>query len=396
MDADAFAQRYQVERRNTDSLKWDALEARFGDPDLLPMWVADTEFRAPEAVLDALTERVAHGAFGYATVPDSYFEAFDAWAAARRQARVEREWVRFGTGVVSSFYWMISAFTDPGDAVMLTTPVYYPMHSAVRDTGRRLITCELARDENGEYGFDLGGFERTIVDGDVKEWIACSPHNPVGRVWTEAELDAVLGICARHGVIVVADEIHQDVLPGSRPFVAMSEVADGAYRDRVITLNAVSKTFNLAGLVHSHIIIPDDALRARYDSWSRAYVRTEPNIMGLTAAEAAWRGGAEWLSGFTDLVRVNDRDFRARVREVAPTAQIPTLEGTYLLWLDLRDYVRPADLRSFLQDTCGLAVDYGEWFSSRARGFARFNLATTPAILAQGVGRLVDGLSGLV
>lgn len=395
MDAETFVQRYRAERRNTDSLKWDALGERFGNPDLLPLWVADTEFRAPEAVLDALTARVRHGAFGYATVPDSYFEAFDAWAAVRGQARVRRERVRFGTGVVSSFYWMISAFTEPGDAVLLTTPVYYPMHSAVRDTGRRLVTSELVRDGAGEYGFDLDGFERAVVDGGVRLWIACSPHNPVGRVWTEDELDAVLGICARHDVLVVADEIHQDILPGTRPFIAMSEVAGGRHRDRVITLSAVSKTFNLAGLVHSHIVIHDEGLRARYDSWARAYVQTEPNILGLTAAEAAWRGGADWLDGFTELLRVNDAGFRARVREVAPTALMPTLEGTYLLWLDLRDYVRPADMRSFLQDTCGLAVDYGEWFSPQAKGFVRFNLATTPAILSQGVEQLVNGLSGL-
>ena len=175
----------------------------------------------------------------------------------------------------------------------------------------------------------------------------------------------------------------------------MSEVAGGRHRDRVITLSAVSKTFNLAGLVHSHIVIHDEGLRARYDSWARAYVQTEPNILGLTAAEAAWRGGADWLDGFTELLRVNDAGFRARVREVAPTALMPTLEGTYLLWLDLRDYVRPADMRSFLQDTCGLAVDYGEWFSPQAKGFVRFNLATTPAILSQGVEQLVNGLSGL-
>lgn len=395
MDVESFVQRYQVERRNTHSLKWDALGERFGNPDLLPLWVADTEFRAPEAVLDALTARVRHGAFGYATVPDSYFEAFDAWAAARGQARVRREQVRFGTGVVSSFYWMISAFTDPGDAVLLTTPVYYPMHNAVRDTGRRLLTCELSRDGAGEYSLDLDAFERTIVDGGVREWIACSPHNPVGRVWTEAELDAALRICARHDVIVVADEIHQDILPGSRPFTAMSEVDGGRYRDRVITLSAVSKTFNLAGLVHSHIIIHDEALRARYDSWAKAYVQTEPNVLGLTAAEAAWRGGAEWLEAFTGLVRANDAFLRARVREVAPTVQMPTLEGTYLLWLDLRDYVRPDDVRSFMEDRCGLAVDYGEWFSPRAKGFVRFNLATTPAILERGVEQFVNGLSSL-
>ena len=159
---------------------------------------------------------------------------------------------------------------------------------------------------------------------------------------------------------------------------------------RILTLDGAMGTI-LARVIAQ----TDDALRARYDAWARAYVQTEPNIMGLCAAEAAWRGGAEWLDGLTALLRRNDASFRARVREVAPTAQMPPLEGTYLLWLDLRDYVRPDEMRSFMQDTCGLAIDYGEWFSPQARGFVRFNLATTPAILDQGTERLVNGLAGL-
>lgn len=395
MDAASFVENYSVERRNTDSLKWDALGKRFGNPDLLPMWVADTEFRAPQPVLDAMTQRVSHGAFGYAEVPDSYFESFDTWAKNHNEARVQRDWVRFGTGVVSSFYWMVNAFTEPGDAVMLATPVYYPMHNAVRDTRRRLVRTELARDEHGEYTYDFDDMERVIVENDVKLFIACSPHNPVGRVWTEAEVQTMLSLCASHGVIVVSDEIHQDILPGQREFVAAQEVAGGQYRSNLITLNAVSKTFNLAGLVHSHIVIPDDELRARYDAWAKGYVQTEPNVLGMTAAKAAWDHGQDWLDGLTALIRRNDDVFRQRVREIAPTAQMSTLEGTYLLWLDLRDYVETEQTRRFMTDACGLAVDYGEWFSPQCKGFVRFNLATTPAILDEGLDRLAKGLASL-
>jgi cystathionine beta-lyase len=395
MDLQNFVERYAVDRKGTECLKWDALGQRFGDPELLPLWVADMEFRAPEVVVDAMRKRVDHGAFGYTLVPDSYFEAFDQWAADHGEARVKREWVRFSTGVVSSFYWMVNAFTAPGDAVLLATPVYYPMHDAVRNTGRTLVTTELVADESGDFRYDMAEMERLITENSVKLFIMCSPHNPVGRVWSEDELVAVLELCRSHGVLVVSDEIHQDIIVGSRKFIAAQQVADGKYVDNLVTLNAASKTFNLAGLVHSHIVIPDADLRARYDAWAKGIVLTETNIMGVTATEAAWRGGQDWLDGLLAVVRRNDAEFRRRLGQAAPKAAMPTLEGSYLLWVDLRDYVSPKDIKKFIQGSCHLAVDYGEWFSKKARGCVRFNLATTPAIVDEALDRLVAGLASL-
>lgn len=395
MDLQDFVEQYAVERKGTDSLKWDALGQRFGNAGLLPMWVADMEFKAPEAVIEALRTRVSHGAFGYTYVDDAYFEAFDDWAARHNEARVQRDWVRFSTGVVSSFYWMVNAFTQPGDAVLLATPVYYPMHNAVKDTGRKLVTTALQSDERGIYRYDMADMEQVITENSVKLFIMCSPHNPVGRVWTPEELVDVLELCRSHGVLVVSDEIHQDIIPGERPFVAAQQVQDGAFTDNLITLNAASKTFNLAGLVHSHIIIPDKDLRARYDAWAKGYVQTETNIMGITATEAAWRHGQDWLDGLLAVVRRNEAEFRRRIGEVAPEAAIPPLEGTYLLWLDLREYVDRREVKKFIQDQCNLAVDYGEWFSPASRGFVRFNLATTPQIADEAISQLVEGLDTL-
>ncbi|SER73642.1 cystathione beta-lyase [Propionibacterium cyclohexanicum] len=395
MDLESFVERFAVERRGTNCLKWDALQERFGDPDLFPMWVADMEFSSPPQILQALRERVDHGAFGYGIPDDSYFEAFDAWAVRHHEARVERDWVRFATGVVNGFHWMVNAFTEPGDAVLLATPVYYPMHAAVRNSGRKLVTTQLVCDESGVYRYDLDDMEKVIAENDVKLFIACSPHNPVGRVWTEQELEQVLQLCERHGVLVVSDEIHQDIIVGDRTFVAAQEVAGGKYAGNLVTLNAVSKTFNLAGLIHSHIIIPDAGLRARYDRWAKGVVQTELNILGATAAKAGWLYGDEWLDGLLSVVRRNDAEFRARLGEFTPHIVIPELEGSYLLWVDLRGHLDPAHVQEFMTKTCRLAVDYGEWFGQQCRGFVRFNVATTPANVDHGLDLLTAGLAGL-
>lgn len=392
MNMDTFLAQNLVTRTNTSSLKWDKLGERYGDPDLLPMWVADMEFAPPQAVLEAMTKRVAHGAFGYSFVPDSYYEAFAAWQLRHHNAELKREWVRFSTGVVTGFYWMVNAFTEPSDAVLIVSPVYYPFFNAVRDTGRTLVRSEAVRGSDGVYRLDEVDFERKIVANNVKLYIMCSPHNPIGRVWSSEELETQLRICQRHGVIVVADEIHQDLVIGSQPFVSAQEVAQGAYRSSIVTLNALSKTFNLAGLLHSHIVIPDERLRARYDAYAKTVNQTETNILATVAYEAAWRNGDEWLEAMLGVVRHNRDHIVGSLAKYAPKIHIPPLEGTYLLWLDLREYVTPVNTKEFIQDTCKLAIDYGEWFSDQAQGFVRINLATDPAFIAQATDRIISNL----
>src|SRR5690606_9681337 len=296
--------RYAVERKGTNSLKWDALDVRFGDPDLVAAWVADMEFKAPEAVLDALHQRIAHGVFGYSFVPESFYEAFIDWEKRHHGYEVRKEWMRFSTGVVTALYWFVNAFTKPSDAVMILTPVYYPFHNAVKDTGRELVTCELVN-ENGNYLIDFDAFEKNIVDNDVKLFIHCSPHNPVGRVWTEKELKTILSICKKHDVIVVSDEIHQDLVMDGHKHIPSAIVNDGEFRDRLITVTAPSKTFNLAGLLTSFIIIENEQLRSEFDAYVKTVNQTEVNILGLVAAEAAYRNGQEWLDGLKAVIRHN-------------------------------------------------------------------------------------------
>ncbi|MGN7386337.1 MalY/PatB family protein [Sporosarcina sp. SAFN-015] len=391
MNVAEFCERYAVERKGTNSLKWDALDVRFGDPDLIAAWVADMEFKAPEAVLDALHERIEHGVFGYSYVPDSFYEAFIDWEKRHHGYEVKKEWMRFSTGVVTALYWFVNAFTKLDESVLLLTPVYYPFHNAVKDTGRKLVTCGLVN-ENGKYHIDFDAFEKSIVDNDVKLFIQCSPHNPVGRVWTEEELTTILSICKKHGVLVVSDEIHQDLVMEGHKHIPSAIINDGEFADRLITVTAPSKTFNLAGLLTSHIIIENEQLRAEFDAYVKTVNQTEVNILGLTAAEAAYRRGQEWLDGLLAVIRYNYEHVKQHIQEKAPEIIISPLEGTYLIWLDMRNVIEEGQTKEFIQDRCRIAVDFGEWFGSEGKGFIRLNMATEPRFVELAVGNILSNL----
>ncbi len=374
-EIEAFCHRYGVARKNTSSLKWDALQERFGDVSLLPMWVADMEFKIPESAEQDLIERIKHGVFGYTIVPDSYYDIFFKWMLERHHAVVKKEWLRFATGVVNSFYWLVNALTEPGDSVIILTPVYYPFQNAVTDNKRNLITSELMNKE-GRYEIDFADFEKKIIENQVKLFIHCSPHNPVGRVWKKSELEQLLAICAKHDVFIISDEIHQDIIREDVEFV--SALAFEKYFERLFVLNSASKTFNLACLLHSHVIIPDENNRKVYDQYAKTIHQAEISVLGMVAAESCYRDGADWLKGLLNVVEYNYQLLKNILAKRAPKIFISEKEGTYLAWLDLSSYVKSAQVRDFVQKKCGLAVDYGEWFGPHTQSFIRINLATTP------------------
>ncbi|MCC2816359.1 pyridoxal phosphate-dependent aminotransferase [Lachnoclostridium pacaense] len=388
MDKQEFLQSYLVDRHKTDSLKWDGLQQKFGETDLLAMWVADMEFKTCDGIVDAMTKRTRHGVFGYSCVPDDYYEVFSGWMERRYHFPVKKEWVRFSTGCVTAIAWMIHAFTKPGDSCMILTPVYYPFHNVVTNGDRKLVKVELDYND-GYFTMDYEAIEKAIVENQVKMFIQCSPHNPAGRVWTEDELDRVLAVCQKHDVLVISDEIHQDIILGDKPFVPAAVVSGGRYRDMVITLNSASKTFNLATLLHSHIIITDDGLRGKYDQFASALNRTEVSIMGMVATKAGYTYGGEWLGQVLDVIRDNYRYLKEELNKRLPRMTVCALEGTYLVMIDLRSYVDPEQTLDFVQKHCRLAVDYGEWFGQAYKGFIRLNLATDPAYIKQAVERIV-------
>lgn len=395
MKQDEFLKRHLTERRGTQCLKWDALDVRFGDPDLIAMWVADMEIKTDEHIIKALKDKAEEGVYGYSYPWDSYYDAFFQWMESRHGYRPEKEWVRFSTGVVTALYWFVNAFTKPGDACLILTPVYYPFHNAVKDTGRKLVTVDLTNTD-GYFTMDYEAIEKAIVHNQVKLFIQCSPHNPAGRVWTDEELTQILEICKKHGVLVVSDEIHQDIVIGSKKQIPAALAAGGKYADNLIMISAASKTFNLAGLIHSNIIIPDDGLRKRYDRYAKTVNQTETNTMGMTATEAGYRYGAPWLQNVLELIRSNYSYMREQLLREAPGIVVTPLEGTYLSLLDLRGYVKPENTKAFIQDQCRLAVDFGEWFGENFKGFVRLNMATDPKYVIQAVENIVSQVKRLL
>ena len=379
------------DRRGTNAMKWNYLDRiGFKGENLLGMWVADMDFASPECVRRALREAADFGVFGYDAAPKEYHEAFIAWEKERHGLEIDREWIRFSPGVVTGFYWLVKMLTEPGDSVLIQTPVYYPFMSAIEDQGRKLVRSELVN-TNGIYTVDFEDFERKITEEAVRVFILCSPHNPIGRIWTRSELAKMLEICRRHSVKVISDEIHHDFELGGHKHTPTLAVGD--YGDMVAMLTAPNKTFNLAGLQNSFVILPDKDIRDRYDAALRDVHIMGGNSLGNVAAAAAYTGGADWLESVLRTVEDNDALFRARLAEGLPKAVISPLEGTYLLWVDLSAYVAAEDIKTVMEERCGLALDYGTQFGGNAPCHIRVNLATDGAVVEEAAARLIRNLS---
>lgn len=382
-----FIQRYYVDRRDTDSLKWDALGERYGDPELLPLWVADMDFSVPESVKNILRTKVDQGIFGYATVPKDYFTNYQLWQSQREGTPFQKEWLFFSTGVVQSLYDLIDCFTEVNDGILVQTPVYYPFFNSIQDKKRRLVVSPLL--ENNGFEMDLRDLEEKIVEEKVKMFILCSPHNPVGRVWNRNELIQLFEICHRHQVLVIADEIHSDLILPGHTFVSAASLSAKYWRNLIIC-NAPSKTFNLASLLNSHVWIPDERNRERYHVWTQAYKQTENSSLGQLAASAAYKDGSGWLANVLKVVEVNYL-FVKNALSAIPEIKVADLQGTYLLWLDLSG-LGEFNVKELVQDRAKLAIDYGEWFSAEHSRCIRLNLATRPENIQNAVKQLIKAV----
>ncbi|MBZ6527862.1 pyridoxal phosphate-dependent aminotransferase [Aerococcaceae bacterium DSM 111021] len=390
MEIEEFVDKYYVERRHTNSLKWDLLEQRFGQPDLLPLWVADMDFKVSEAITKSLKDRVLHGVYGYTFADKSYYSAYSSWMEAHFSFPIKEEWVRFSTGAVQAIYHLLYAFTKENDSVIIQPPVYYPFSEAVRDTKRQLVSVDLVNND-GYYTIDFDQFEQAVIDHSVKLYIHCSPHNPVGRVWTEEEQAKLFAICRKYDVLIISDEIHQD-FTFEREHIPAANVSESAHRDRLITVNSASKSFNIAGLTHCNIVITDDKLREQYDTFANRMVKSEANIMGLLATEAAYVDGVDWMDSLKKVIYHNYEIIRDYFGKFAPKIVVSPLEGTYLIFVDLRAVVDNNQMVEFIQEKCGIAVDYGEWFGEGYEGFIRLNLATKPENIEKAVQAIVENL----
>ena len=377
------------DRRGTNASKWNRLSPRFTREDLLGLWAADMDFAAPACVREALHKQVDFGVFGYDVTPDAYYEAFLHWEKTYHGYEPQRAWLRYSPGVVAGFNWLIQLLTKPGDGVLVQTPVYYPFLSAATDNGCRLVENELVNTA-GVYTVDLADFERKLTEEHVKVFLLCSPHNPVGRVWRREELAAMLELCRVHGVYVISDEIHHDFTHGGHKHIPAATV--GEYDDMLVTLTAPSKTFNLAGLKNSVVIIPDEKLRKAWDSYTGKLHTATGGSFGVIAAQAAWEGGRPWLEQVLQTVEGNYELLRTELVPRKPELILSPLEGTYLAWLDLGAYVKPQEMAAAVEGRCGLAVDYGAWFGGHAPCHIRINLATRPENIRQAIQSLADHL----
>ncbi|MGE4548382.1 MAG: MalY/PatB family protein [Intestinibacillus sp.] len=377
-----------TERWGTDSLKYDFAARRDKPADILPLWVADMDFPAPPAVLEALAEKSRHGIFGYSDAAgEDYFDALAAWYGEHFGWKLSPRWLLKSPGVVFAICAAIRALTEAGDAVLLQQPVYYPFQYAVENNGRRLVVNELVY-ADGRYTVDLNDFEDKIVKNQVKLFILCSPHNPVGRVWTREELTAMGDLCVKHGVRVVSDEIHADfVYPGHRHqvFAALKD----EFADISITCTSPSKTFNLAGLQISNIWISNAEIRRRVRAEIHKTGYDLPNVMGLVACRAAYTRGAPWLDALKEYLFANLDYVRSFLAEQLPQIRLVEPEGTYLLWLDCRALGLPDDqLDELIIRRAGLWLDAGTLFGVGGEGFQRVNIACPRTTLERALKKL--------
>ena len=378
------------DRLGTDCNKWDGCEEKFGDENLLPLWVADMDFEAPSCVKQALKEYVDFGVFGYYQIPNRYYEAFINWEKTYHDYDVKKEWIRFAPGVVPAFNWLIHILTNERDGVLITPPVYYPFKDAVVNNNRTLVESPLMRLED-HYELDYEDFERKIKEQNVKLFIFCTPHNPVGRVWKRDEIVKALDICKKYGVYVIADEIHQDIIMDG--YQKVTAAATGNYDEIMVTLTAATKTFNLAGCQNSIVVIPNESLRKRYDDYLTRLRITGGNAFGYIAVQSAYEGGRKWLDEVLNIIEENCHLMKSILEEKLPKVWIPKLEGTYLMWIDLGAYVSADEIESVIQKDCGLAVDYGSWFGGEAYGtFIRVNLATREENIRLAAEKIVEAL----
>jgi cysteine-S-conjugate beta-lyase len=381
------------ERQGTLSLKWDYCPRTYGLHDVIPMWVADMDFPAPQPVVDALQARAAHPAYGYASTPSGFWDAAVEWLRDRHAWDVHHAWMARSPGVVPALSLCVTAFTQPGDKVVVQPPVYYPFFSAVENNGRRIVRNPLVV-EGGRFRMDLDDLERTI-DSRTRLLILCSPHNPVGRVWTKEELERLGAICVRHDLLVLSDEIHMDlVYRGHRhvPFASISpELAD-----RTITCIAPSKTFNVAGLTTSLVVASNRSLLARYNAALTASGLGIAGLFGIVGLEAAYRQGGEWLDQLLVYLEGNvdfaERFFLDRV----PSLRFVRPEGTYLALIDCRELgLNQASLDDFFLRTARVYFDRGPMFGEECTGFERINFGCRRALLSEALERVERAVAEL-
>lgn len=374
------------DRSNTASVKWEMTKLVYGRDDLLPMWVADMDFKPPAMVTEAIKSRVDHGIFGYTFIPPSTGEAIFHWLGRRHQWKIDPTWIQYSSGVVPSISIVIRALTKPGDKVMLQSPIYTPFFDMVKRNGREVVNSQLTLKDQS-YEIDFADFEQRLQEG-VKLFLLCNPHNPGGRVWSEAELLKIGELCVKYDCLILADEIHSDLVfkPARHiPIASLSKELE----QQVITLIAPTKTFNIAGLQASAIITANPKYRGAIGEVMHAQGAFSLNVFGIAGMEAAYRYGEEWLEALLGYLAENIAIAKRFIAEKIPKLSAVNPEGTYLLWIDCRGLgLSDQEIKDRLLTVGKLALEPGPKYGPGGEGFVRMNLACPQEIVLEGLQRL--------
>lgn len=374
-----------IHRKNTNSMKWDATGERYGASDLWPMWVADMDFKAPEPVREAMQSVLDHGVFGYYRKPESLRQAIVDWNKKRFGRTLETGQFVFTPGVVPAINHIIQAFTEEGDGIIIQPPVYYPFYSLIQMNKRKTLRNPLKEEREG-FTIDFKNLEEQMKNG-AKMLLLCSPHNPIGRVWTEEELQRLTDLCETYNILVVSDEIHADlVLEGKH--IPFAQAAQGK-QIQTITCMAPSKTFNLASLQLSYVIFEEDSLKTKYENQLQRQFVGMDNPFSIVAAEAAYRQGEDWLEQLLEYLRGNVRYLKEFIETNMPELRVIEPEGTYLVWIDMRGLnMSASELEKWLRQEGKLALSDGHIFGEEGAGYVRINVACPRANVEEGVRRL--------
>lgn len=380
-------------RLNTRSVKWDLSKKLFKSDEVLPMWVADMDFEVPEAVQTALITRSEHGIFGYTTTDEKVNHSINKWIQSRHGWEIEESWLTYSPGVVPSLHTLMEALTYPEDGVLIQTPVYPPFYDVINKHNRKLVKNPLYL-ENGRYEIDFQDLEEKLADG-IKAFILCNPHNPVGRVWTRDELQKMAELCLKYNVILISDEIHADLIYPGRKHIPVASLSKEV-ETNTITCMSPSKTFNLAGLQASYIITPKqnwrESLNKQFDMQGIKML----NTMGITAMEAAYEQGEEWLDKLVEVLQSHKNLLKERLHQETDHIKVIEPEGTYLVWLDCRDlHMNHSELKRWFQDHAKVGLNDGASFGEEGEGFMRINIACPRETLEEGINRIVQAVQSL-
>ena len=376
-----------TDRRNTNSLKYDFALQRGKPADVLPLWVADMDFKTVPEVREALAEKAAHGIFGYSEPDDGYFSAVETWFSKHFGWTPERKRLVLSCSVIFSLCNLIEAVTEPGDAVIINPPVYYPFGESILENNRKLVASDLVY-RDGRYLIDFDDFEQKIIKENVKMYVLCNPHNPVGRVWRRDELERLSEICLKHGVFVVSDEIHGDFVYPGHEFTSYATLGETALKHAAICTSA-SKTFNLAGLHNSNTYIYDDEVRQRFLTIQNKKGYSQSNIMGIVACKAAYTYGEQWHRELVEYLTGNLWFLRDYLKENIPGIRLVEPEGTYLAWLDCKGLgYSDEELNNIIVNKAKLWLDAGNIFGKPGEYFERINIACPREVLGDALQRL--------